>query len=67
VKTPHKKTGTDNSVAGFTIRSLLPLVTISGMQFLASTCSFYLKGPYPVKPSPPPVAIAAGVGSVFTS
>jgi hypothetical protein len=39
-----------NSVAGFTIRSLLPLVTMSGMQFLASTCSFYLKDRQDVKP-----------------
>jgi hypothetical protein len=45
----HKKTGTDNSVAGFTIRSLLSLVTNSDTQFLASTCSFYPKDRQDVK------------------
>jgi len=49
-KIRHKKTGADNSVAGFTIRSLLPLVTKSDMQFLASTCNFYLKDRHHVKP-----------------
>jgi hypothetical protein len=33
----NKKTGTDNSVAGFTIRSLMPVVTTLGNQFIAST------------------------------
>jgi hypothetical protein len=49
----HKKTGTDNSVAGFTIRSLLSLVTNSDMQLLASTCSSYLKDAHVVKPPRP--------------
>jgi len=35
---PQKqKTGTENSVAGFTIRSLIPVVTKLGCQFIAST------------------------------
>jgi hypothetical protein len=33
----NKKTGTENSVAGFTIRSLIPVVTKLGCQFIAST------------------------------
>jgi len=32
-----KKTGTEKSVAGFTIRSLTPVVTTWGYQFIAST------------------------------
>jgi len=50
-KIQHKKTGTEYSVAGFTIRSLLPLVTISGIQFTASTPrSLYLKNRKEVNP-----------------
>jgi hypothetical protein len=33
----NKKTGTEFSVAGFTTRSLMPLVTTLGGQFIAST------------------------------
>jgi len=33
----QKKTGTEISVAGFTIRSLIPVVTNWGYQFIAST------------------------------
>jgi hypothetical protein len=36
-RSPKQKTGTENSVAGFTIRSLIPLVTKLGCQFIAST------------------------------
>jgi hypothetical protein len=51
VKIRHKKTGSENSVAGFTIRSLLPLVTMSGIQFIASTPrSLYLKNRKEVNP-----------------
>jgi hypothetical protein len=35
----QKKTGTENSVAGFTTRSLTPVVTTLGCQFIASTIS----------------------------
>jgi len=34
-----KKPAQNNSVAGFTIRSLMPVVTTLGYQFIASTIS----------------------------
>jgi hypothetical protein len=35
----QKKTGTEFLFAGFTIRSLMPVVTTLGNQFIASTCN----------------------------
>jgi hypothetical protein len=49
-----KKTGTEFSVAGFTICSLIPVVTTLGYQFIASTTeghSSSLLGIFPAKPT----------------
>jgi hypothetical protein len=50
----QKKTGTEISVAGFTIRSLSPVVTMLGCQFIASTTeghSSSLLGIFPAVPT----------------
>jgi hypothetical protein len=49
----QKKTGTEFSVAGFTIRSLTPLVTTLGYQFIASTTEGYSSSFIGISPTIP--------------